>query len=156
MFLTKICPWRGYCWDNSKWKLERWAITISGKLKWSFNKNFETFKLKPIEERVYTTKINKKIPTDYLKAINTVASDYLTNINDIMFWDINVSIYTTAFTAKQELNDLKEIKRNINANNTSQNIHWTPTQSKKQVSKEIWQFQETYTWIEISSIETWP
>ena len=62
-----------------------------------------------------------------------------------MFWDINVSIYTTAFTAKQELNDLKEIKRNINANNTSQNIHWTPTQAKKQVSKEIWQFQETYT-----------
>ena len=153
MFLTKICPRRGYCWDNSKWKLERWAITISGKLKWSFNNNFETFKLKTIEERVYTTKINKKIPTDYLKSINAVASDYLTNK---MFWDINVSIYTTVFTTEQELNDLKEIEPNINPNNTSQNIHWTPTQPKKQISKEIWKYQDTYTWIEISSIETWP
>ena len=47
--------------------------TISRKVKPSFNKNFENFKLKTIEQRVYTTKIDKKIPTDYLKAINTVA-----------------------------------------------------------------------------------
>ena len=43
------------------------------KLKSSFNKNFETFKLQTIEQRVYTTKTNQKIPTDHLKAINTVA-----------------------------------------------------------------------------------
>ena len=47
--------------------------TISRKVKPSFNKNFENFKLKTIEQRVYTTKIDKKISTDYLKAINTVA-----------------------------------------------------------------------------------
>ena len=89
------------------------------KLKPSFNKNFENFKLQTIEQRVYTTKINKKIPTDYLKAINTVAREYLANIDNITFWDINVSIYTTAVTIKQDLNDLKEINRNINAYNTS-------------------------------------
>ena len=48
-------------------------LQLVEKLKPSFNSNFETFKLQKIEERVYTTKINKKIPTDYLKAISTVA-----------------------------------------------------------------------------------
>ena len=33
--------------------------------------------------------------------------------------DINVSIYTTAAARKQDLNDSKEINRNINACNTS-------------------------------------
>ena len=37
----------------------------------------------------------------------------------LTFWDINVSIYTTAVTIEPELNDLKEINRNINASNTS-------------------------------------
>ena len=94
-------------------------LQLVEKLKPSFNKNFETFKLQTIEQRVYTTKINKKIPTDYLKAINIVAREHLGNINNITFWDINVSIYTTAVTIKQDLNDLKEINRNINAYNTS-------------------------------------
>ena len=54
-----------------------------------------------------------------LMRFNTVAPKYLTNTDNITFWDINVSIYTTAVTIKQELNDLKEINRNINAKNTS-------------------------------------
>ena len=37
------------------------------------------------------------------------------NIDNITFSDKNVCIYTTAVTIKQELNDLKEINRNINA-----------------------------------------
>ena len=94
-------------------------LQLVEKLKPSFNKNFETFKLQTIEQRVYTTKIDKKIQTDYLKAINTVAREHLANIGNITFWDINVSIYTTAVTIKQDLNDLKEINRNINAYNTS-------------------------------------
>ena len=85
-------------------------LQLVEKLKPSFNKNFETFKLQTIEQRVYTTKINKKIPTDYLKAINTVAREHLGNINNITFWDINVSIYTTAVTIKHSLNDFKEIQ----------------------------------------------
>ena len=88
-------------------------------LKLSLHKNFETFEIQTIEQRVHTTKVNKKIPTDYLKAINTVAREYLANIDNITFWDIKVSIYTTAVTIKQDLNDLKEIYRNINAYNTS-------------------------------------
>ena len=51
--------------------------------------------------------------------INTVACEYLNTIDNITFWHINVSIYATAVTIKQELNDLKEINRNINANNIS-------------------------------------
>ena len=102
-----------------EWKFEWRAIQLVEKLKPSFNKNFENFKLKTIEQRVYTTKIDKKIPTDYLKAINTVAREHLANIDNITLCDINVSIYTTAVTIKQDLNDLKEINRNINAYNTS-------------------------------------
>ena len=85
-------------------------MQLAEKLKLWFNKNFETFKLQTIEQRVYTTKINKKIPTDYLKAINIVAREHLGNINNITFWDINVSIYTTAVTIKHSLNDFKEIQ----------------------------------------------
>ena len=88
------------------------------KLKLSLNNNFETFKLQTTEERVYTTKINKKVPTDYLKAINTVALEYLTSFGNTTFWDINVSVYTTAVTIKQELNNLKKINHNINDKNT--------------------------------------
>ena len=67
-------------------------LQLMEKLKPSFNKNFENFKLQTIKQRVYTTKINKKIPTDYLKAINTVAREYLANIDNNTFWDINVSV----------------------------------------------------------------
>ena len=91
-------------------------LQLLEKLKRSF-KNFETFKLQTIEQRVYTTKIDKKIQTDYLKAINTVAREHLANTDNITFWDINDSIYSTAVTRKQDLNDLKEINRNINAYN---------------------------------------
>ena len=38
-------------------------LQLVEKLKPSFNKNFETFKLQAIEQRVYPTKINKKILT---------------------------------------------------------------------------------------------
>ena len=93
-------------------------LQLVEKFKPSFDKNFETFKLQTIEEQVYSTKINKKIPTDYLKVINTLAREYLTNIDNIIFWDINVSIYATAVTIKQELNDLKKINGNLNTNIT--------------------------------------
>ena len=88
-------------------------------LKPSLDRNFETFKLKNIEQRVYTSKINKKIPTDYLKAIKTLAREHLANIDNITFWDINVSIYTTVVTIKQDQNNLKEINRNVNVYKTS-------------------------------------
>ena len=68
---------------------------------------------------MYTSKINKKIPTDYLKAIKTLAREHLANIDNITFWDINVSIYTTVVTIKQDQNDLKEINRNVNVYKTS-------------------------------------
>ena len=58
------------------------------------------------------------MPTDYLKAINTVAREDLTSIDNITFRDINVSIYTTPVTINQELSNSKEINRNINAKNT--------------------------------------
>ena len=98
-------------------------LQLVEKLKPSFNKNFETFKLQTIEQRVYTTKINKKIPTDYLKAINTVACEYLANIDNITFCNINVSIYTTSVTVKQDLNDFKKINRYISSYDTSQPLH---------------------------------
>ena len=86
-------------------------MQLAEKLKLWFNKNFETFKLQAIEQRVYKTKLDKKIPTDYLKAINTVAREHLANVDNITFWEINVNIYTTGVTIKQDLNDLKEINR---------------------------------------------
>ena len=114
-----------------------------------------------------------KTPTDYLKAINSVAHEHLTNIDNITFWVINISVYTTAVTIKQELIVLKEINCKINANNTSpgwmikleDSINrmrkkigqiYTLVNSKKsntltahqlslkkQISREIWQYKDT-------------
>ena len=120
-------------------------------LKPSLGNNFETFKLQTIEEGVYTKKINKKIPTDYLKAINTVALEYLTNIDNITFWDLNVSIYTSDVTITQELNDLKEINCNLNAKNTSPRWMIKSEDSINRMRKEIGQI---YTLINCKNSNT--
>ena len=76
-----------------------------------FKSNYETIKVKHLDNRVHTTDVNKAISNDVLLAINTVAKRQLQNIDDVTFWEINVTLYAAAVSAKQYTNDLKQIER---------------------------------------------
>ena len=76
-----------------------------------FKSNYETIKVKNLGNRVHTTDVNKAMSSDVLLAINTVANRHLQNIDDVTFWEINVTLYTAAVTVKQYTNDLKQIER---------------------------------------------
>ena len=76
-----------------------------------FKSNYETIKVKSLDNRVHTTDVNKAISNDVLLAINTVAKRQLQNIDDVTFWEINVTLYAAAVSAKQYTNDLKQIER---------------------------------------------
>ena len=76
-----------------------------------FKSNYETIKVKNLDNRVHTTDVNKAMSSDVLLAINTVANRHLQNIDDVTFWEINVTLYTAAVTVKQYINDLKQIER---------------------------------------------
>ena len=68
-------------------------------------------KVKNLDNRVHTTDVNKAMFSDVLLAINTVVNRHLQNIDDVTFWEINVTLYTVAITVKQYTNDLKQIER---------------------------------------------
>ena len=76
-----------------------------------FKSNYETIKVKNLDNRVHMTDVNKAMSSDVLLAINTVANRHLQNIDDVTFWEINVTLYTAAVTVKQYTNDLKQIER---------------------------------------------
>ena len=75
-----------------------------------FKSNYETIKIKTLDNRVHMTDFNKVILNDVLLAINTVANRHLQNIDDVTFWEINVTLYTVALSVKQYANNLKQIK----------------------------------------------
>ena len=76
-----------------------------------FKSNYEAIKVKNLDNRVHTTDVNKAISNDVLLAINTVANRHLQDIDDVTFWEINVTLYTAAVSVKQYTNELKQIKR---------------------------------------------
>ena len=63
-----------------------------------FKSNYEKIKVKNLKNRVHTTDVNKAVSNDVLLAINTVANRQLQNIDDVTFWEINVSLYTAALS----------------------------------------------------------
>ena len=76
-------------------------LKIIGLLEPIFKSNYETIKVKNLDNRVHTTDVNKAISNDVLLAINTVANRHLQNIDDVTFWELNVTLYTAAVSVKQ-------------------------------------------------------
>ena len=76
-----------------------------------FKSNYETIKVKNLDNRVHTTDVNKAISNDVLLAINTVANRHLQSIDGVTFWEINVTLYAAVASVKQYNNDLKQIER---------------------------------------------
>ena len=76
-----------------------------------FKSNYEIIKVKNLDNRVHTTDVNKTISNDVLLAINTVENRHPHNIDDVTFWEINVTLYVAAVSVKQYTNDLKQVER---------------------------------------------
>ena len=76
-----------------------------------FKFNYETIKVQNLDIRVHTTDVDKAMSSDVLLALNTVANRHLQNIDDVTFWEINVTLYTAAVSVKQYTNDVKQIER---------------------------------------------
>ena len=64
-----------------------------------------------IDQRVYPTKCNKKVTDDVIKVIDFLASNTMKKTREPSHFDINDMLYTSAATAKEHLNYLKEIPK---------------------------------------------
>ena len=67
--------------------------------------NITTVNNEKLIERRFDTRLNRKINNNVVLALDNIAKDYITSLNNPTLWDINVAIYT----AKQYNNNLKEI-----------------------------------------------
>ena len=68
-----------------------------------------TINNKKLIERDFDIQLKRKINNNVVLALNKIAQDYITSLNNPMLWDINVAIYKVVITAKQYNNDLKYI-----------------------------------------------
>ena len=66
-----------------------------------------TINNKKLIERDFDIQLKRKINNNVALALNKIAQDYITSLNNPMLWDINVAIYKVVITAKQYNNDLK-------------------------------------------------
>ena len=76
-----------------------------------FQRNYETIKNQSIGEKDYSTKCNKKLSDDVTKVIDFLANNAIKELDNSELFDINALLYTSAITAKEYVNDLKELSK---------------------------------------------
>ena len=76
-----------------------------------FERNYEIVKNQNVDQRLYPTKCNKKVAYDVIKVIDILASNAKKEIREPPCFDIKALLYTSAVTAKEHLNNLKEIPK---------------------------------------------
>ena len=59
-----------------------------------------TINNKKLIERDFDIQLKRKINNNVVLALNKIAQDYITSLNNPMLWDINVAIYKVVITAK--------------------------------------------------------
>ena len=102
-----------------------------------FKSNYETIKVKNFDDRVHATDVNKAILNDVLLAINTIANRHLQNINDVTFWEVNITLYAAAVLAKQYTSNLKQIEHEPIRKNSAPGWIKQLEHSVKCIQKEI-------------------
>ena len=68
-----------------------------------------TINNKKLIERDFDIQLKRKINNNIVLALDKIAQDYITSLNNPMLQDINAAIYKVVITAKQYNNDLKYI-----------------------------------------------
>ena len=81
---------------------------LIAKLKSLFSKHYNDISNADLSERKYLTRFSGKSDTTCLSAINTVISDFITNKDDITFWNINCIQYSAAAALLEYSGRLKE------------------------------------------------
>ena len=76
-----------------------------------FERNYEIVKNQNVDQRLHPTKCNKKVAYDVIKVIDILASNAIKEIREPPCFDIKALLYTSAVTAKEHLNNLKEIRK---------------------------------------------
>ena len=76
-----------------------------------FERNYEIVKNQNVDQRLHPTKCNKKVAYDVIKVIDILASNAIKEIREPPCFDIKALLYTSAVTAKEHLNNLKEIPK---------------------------------------------
>ena len=76
-----------------------------------FERNYEIVKNQKVDQRLYPTKCKKKFAYDVIKVIDILASNAIKEIREPPCFDIKALLYTSAVTAKEHLNNLKEIRK---------------------------------------------
>ena len=66
-----------------------------------------TINNKKLIERDFDIQLKRKINNKVVLALDKIAQDYITSLNNPMLQDINAVIYKVVITAKQYNNDLK-------------------------------------------------
>ena len=102
-----------------------------------FKSNYESMKVKNLDNRVHRTDVNKAISANVLLAINNVANRHLQNIDDVTFWEINVTLYAAAISVKQYTNDLKQIEHKPIRKNSAPGWIKQLEDSTERIRKEI-------------------
>ena len=76
-----------------------------------FERNYEIVKNQNVDQRLYPTKCHKKVAFDVIKVTDILASNAIKEIREPPYFDIKALLYTSAVTAKEHLNNLKEIPK---------------------------------------------
>ena len=74
-----------------------------------FQSNYETIKDQNIDERIYSTKYNKKLSDVVIKVMNFLANNAIKELDNPKFFNTNALLYTSAITTKEYVNDLTEL-----------------------------------------------
>ena len=87
---------------------------LKEKLKPIFLETIDNFNNKNIEERIYLTRVNRRIHGTLLKCVNDLSKEYITSLNLPNYWDINLCLYSAAVTCLREMNQLRELTPTTN------------------------------------------
>ena len=107
--------------------------SLKEKLKPIFLETIDNFNNKNIEERIYLTRVNTRIPDTLLKCVNDLSKEYITSLNLPNYWDINVCLYSAAVTCLREMNQLRELT--------------PPTKNKPKFPRWLTQLEESITYL---------
>ena len=88
-----------------------------------FFRNYQYYIGRELKDRVTPTKVNKMIKLNKLKTANEIISTHLLSIENISLREINCTIYSTAFSSKEIMNDVSTHKQK-NGNRKQEKPKW--------------------------------
>ena len=96
---------------------------LKEKLKHIFDRNYQYYIKRELNDRVIPTKTNKKVELNILKNANEITSTHLQSIENISLREINCTIYSIAISCKEIMDDITTPKQE-NTNRKQEKPKW--------------------------------